>query len=292
MNLQAIQAFVLSHQLGSISAAAKKMHKNRAQLSQWISNLEIDWNVELFTRSGHKPVLSEQGLKMLPLCEQLLSAKQHLSEQVEQIANLDCLRLNLGVSAYLQDSSIAKVLSQFNQAYPQVDLHIYQRRDEQLLNWQQQPSLDLAVCFYRDAFPSQFTVEPLCEMPVVAVCSRTHQLASATSTTLQQVLSHTWITVLSSTNTELWDPDTVQRQIAVEHHSLAIELCLRGVGVFVGQQQQLNPYIETGELVVLAHNDAIANEQLGLIYSKQTTVSPAQQALINLCKTEFRNKPH
>jgi len=58
-------------------------------LSQWISNLEIDWNVELFTRSGHKPVLSEQGLKMLPLCEQLLNANQQLIKQVEHVAEQD-----------------------------------------------------------------------------------------------------------------------------------------------------------------------------------------------------------
>ncbi|MDO6764215.1 LysR family transcriptional regulator [Agarivorans sp. 1_MG-2023] len=289
MNLQAIEAFVLSHQLGSISAAAKHMQKNRAQLSQWISNLEIDWNVELFTRSGHKPVLSEQGLKMLPLCEQMLKAQNHLSQQVEQIAQQGCFRLNLGVSSFLQDSTVAKILSRFNHAYPNVDLKIFQRRDELLLNWQG-PKLDLAICFYRDAFPNDYTIEPLCEMPLVAVCSATHPLTKEKSPNLQQVLSYTWVTILASSNTQVWDPDSIQRQIEVEQHSLAIELCRQGVGVFVGQQQQLIPYIKSGELKVIAHNDAIANEQLGLIYSKHASPNPTLQALIKVCKAEFNNE--
>ncbi|MGY5451400.1 LysR family transcriptional regulator [Agarivorans sp. MS3-6] len=286
MNLQAIEAFVLSHQLGSISAAAKHMQKNRAQLSQWITNLEIDWNVELFTRDGHKPVLSEQGLKMLPLCEQLLASKSHLKKQVEQIANQTCFRINLGVSAFLQDELIAKIISKFNHRYPDVNLQIYQRRDEQLLNWQQQPQLDLAMCFYRDAYPSHYTVEDLGKMPVIAVCATNHPLAQQQKVTINQVMKHTWITLLTTANTKVWDLENIQKRIEVEHHSLAIDLCLQGVGIFVGQQIQLDSHIQSGELKIIDHHEAIANESLGLIYPKLPMPNSTVQALIDICKTE------
>lgn len=83
------------------------------------------------------------------------------------------------------------------------------------------------------------------------------------------------------------DPDSIQRQIALEHNSLAIELCCKGVGVFAGQLQQLQPHINSGKLKGLTHSDAIASEQLGVVYPKHPTVYPTVQALIKICKVEF-----
>ena len=66
MNLSAIQAFVLISELGSISAAAKKMKNNRVLVSLWISALEDEWNVQLLDRSGQKPTITAAGKNFLP----------------------------------------------------------------------------------------------------------------------------------------------------------------------------------------------------------------------------------
>jgi DNA-binding transcriptional LysR family regulator len=124
-------------------------------------------------------------------------------------------------------------------------------------------------------------------MPLVAVCATNHPLANTSAPTLQQILSHTWITILAANDISLWDPDSIPRKIEVEQHELAIQLCLRGCGVFVGEQKQLAPYLKTGQLKIVDHKDAITTERLGLIYQKHWAASPALNSLIDLCKAHF-----
>lgn len=65
-NPDSLRAFVLAVELGSFSAAARKMRKAQSAVSTAIANLEIDTGVELFDRSGRSPVLTKEGRSLLP----------------------------------------------------------------------------------------------------------------------------------------------------------------------------------------------------------------------------------
>lgn len=68
---------------------------------------------------------------------------------------------------------------------------------------------------------------------------------------------------------------------------MAVQLCLGEAGVFVGEKTQLTPYIETKQLKIINHKDAIKTERLGLICHKQWATSPALNSLVELFKTHF-----
>ncbi|WP_295904023.1 LysR family transcriptional regulator [uncultured Vibrio sp.] len=65
ISFEQLQAFVSVAEEGSFSKAARKLKKDRATLHQQVGNLEIDWNMELFDRSGRTPALTSHGLNML-----------------------------------------------------------------------------------------------------------------------------------------------------------------------------------------------------------------------------------
>ncbi|WP_158589059.1 LysR family transcriptional regulator [Alginatibacterium sediminis] len=284
---QAVEAFVLTEKLGSISAAAKSMGKNRAQLSQWIANLEIDWNVELFSRTGHKPSLTEAGRRLLPMCQQLLEQQQLIAKQVALVGDSEQIHLRLGVSVYLASSEIALVVSRFHAAFPNVDLEIVQRRDEQLLNWDQDLELDLTLCIYRDQYPANAIVTPITKINIVAVCYKNHPLANACATNTEQVLAHTWITLRSHSKVPLWEPEFIQRQIQVEEQALAIELCKSGLGVLSAEQSQVQPYLDSGELLIIDHEQATITESLGVVVAKTKTKSEQLNQLIKIIQSVF-----
>ncbi|MBF4312635.1 LysR family transcriptional regulator, partial [Vibrio anguillarum] len=66
MNLLHLKALLLAVETGSISAAARKLGKKQPQVSQWISDLEIDLGVSFFDRTGNKMSLSKDGERLLP----------------------------------------------------------------------------------------------------------------------------------------------------------------------------------------------------------------------------------
>ena len=71
-----MQAFVLAAELGSFSAAARRMGKAQSAISTAIANLEIDAGVELFDRQGRSPVLTEEGKTLLPHAKGILLGNQ------------------------------------------------------------------------------------------------------------------------------------------------------------------------------------------------------------------------
>ncbi|MGB1280461.1 MAG: helix-turn-helix domain-containing protein, partial [Vibrio cyclitrophicus] len=50
-NIEQLKMFVYAVELGSFSASARQLGKVQSAVSQGISNLEIDFNVQLFDRS-------------------------------------------------------------------------------------------------------------------------------------------------------------------------------------------------------------------------------------------------
>ena len=60
-SLRAVHAFVVSAQLGSFTAAAKKLNITQGAVSRLIQNLEKQLSIKLFVRSGPKLHLTTDG---------------------------------------------------------------------------------------------------------------------------------------------------------------------------------------------------------------------------------------
>ena len=72
-NLEHIRMLVLSADLGSFSACARKLGKVQSAVSHGINSLEIDLNVTLFDRSTRKPTLTPAGERLYRSAKALLA---------------------------------------------------------------------------------------------------------------------------------------------------------------------------------------------------------------------------
>ncbi len=67
-----LKAFYMVARLGSITLAAKKLGLSQPTVTTQIRNLESQYAVELFYRGGRRLVLSEEGVRLLPMVKALL----------------------------------------------------------------------------------------------------------------------------------------------------------------------------------------------------------------------------
>jgi DNA-binding transcriptional LysR family regulator len=67
-----LKAFYMVARLGSITQAAKKLGLSQPTVTTQIRSLEGQYAVELFYRGGRRLVLSEEGLRLLPMVKALL----------------------------------------------------------------------------------------------------------------------------------------------------------------------------------------------------------------------------
>lgn len=127
-----LQAFVLSAELGSISAAARALGKRQSQLSGWIADLEAELNLELFTRTGNSLQLSPDGHTLLPLAQHTVAQSNRLQAAAHALQQHKQLVLVIGVAPHIPQQLLTDAIVGFMQQQPQVQVRISTQSEEVL----------------------------------------------------------------------------------------------------------------------------------------------------------------
>jgi len=178
MNSLHLKALLLAIETGSISAAARKLDKKQPQVSQWISDLEIDLGVNFFDRSGNKSTLSLEGERLLPYLTHTLSQLDRFVQSAEMISQDEPTVLTIGIENYVPDLDFIEPLSRILDL---VDLSIEVYRDEkqQLTQALIKGDVDIIITHESDTLHhQQFEYCRLGHYQDVLVCAPTHPLAS------------------------------------------------------------------------------------------------------------------
>ncbi len=72
MSFAELKSFHMVARLGSITQAAKKLGLSQPTVTTQIRSLEGQYGVELFYRGGRRLTLSDEGVRLLPMVQQLL----------------------------------------------------------------------------------------------------------------------------------------------------------------------------------------------------------------------------
>lgn len=107
MNSLHLKALLLAIETGSISAAARTLGKKQPQVSQWISDLEIDLGVNIFQRSGNKTKLTQAGEQRLPYLTHTMIQFDKFVQSAELLANQEPTLLTIGIENYIPDLAFA-----------------------------------------------------------------------------------------------------------------------------------------------------------------------------------------
>jgi DNA-binding transcriptional LysR family regulator len=145
MNLQGMRALVLTAELGSVSAAARRMGKRQSQVSQWLSNLELDLGLTLFERTQNQILLNAAGEALLPSAIMALSQWDSFQGAAEVLALQGKNTLVLGVENYIPISSLNQAVVLFCQAFPKVNVEIISDNRDALLESFKTKEIDLVL---------------------------------------------------------------------------------------------------------------------------------------------------
>ena len=122
-SLEQLNAFVAVAQQGSFSRAARVVKKDRATLHHQVGNLEIDWGVTLFDRSGRSPVLTQEGESLLLRAKHILYQVNSLEKACDLIAGGNEQEITLYHDIAVDCQIIQHISARQQQKYPETELH-------------------------------------------------------------------------------------------------------------------------------------------------------------------------
>lgn len=145
MDIQQLTAFVTIAELGSFSAAARRLHLTQSAISKRIALLEVQVTQPLFDRIGRSVQLTEAGLALVPRAKRILQeiadTKQFMSDSRGSVSG----PLRIATSHHIGLHRLPPFLTTFSQQYPDVHLQLTFIDSEQAINAIVQGEFELAL---------------------------------------------------------------------------------------------------------------------------------------------------
>ncbi len=182
--------FLTVAQHKSFSKASQVLYISQPAISKHIKSLEEYYKTKLFDRKGIQIELTPAGKLLF---EKLTEVKR-IQEQTEfEISTIkDVLQakgvLKLGASTTVALYILPKVLSSFNQHYPQINISLLNRNSELVMEALLNQDINLGIIEGRVKL-TNVDYQPFLTDQVVAVCSKKSPIAKRKSYTVKEIIS-------------------------------------------------------------------------------------------------------
>ncbi|WP_417506653.1 LysR family transcriptional regulator [Marinomonas gallaica] len=185
--LDQLLAFVTAAELGSFSAAARKLNKAQSRISSAIANLELDLGFELFDRRSKFPVLTPLGKEMLPEAQVILIQCLRLESRALTAAGQEPISLRIAIDEALPLETIHTIFPQFGDTFPNTHLVITSGSQDDIAIAISQRNADIGLMISNHALPAKLQLHPLGALKKVLIVGKAHPLAGKDTLSLAQL---------------------------------------------------------------------------------------------------------
>jgi DNA-binding transcriptional LysR family regulator len=182
--------FVICAELGSFSACAKKIGKVQSAVSQGISNLEIDLNIQLFDRSTRKPTLTTAGKHLLAFAEATLQQMHEFESASKALINKEESKLTLALDDGLQVDRFYRIMGQFSAKFPTTSIEVFSANSADIIQLVSNNKIDIGLVCGEMSFTNTIELCYIGNIQLVAVVSPNHPLTSHKTVTASHLISH------------------------------------------------------------------------------------------------------
>lgn len=131
MNFLNLKYFIVAAEELNFTKAAKKLFISQQSLSSHISKLENDLGVELFNRTAPL-TLTPAGKSFLKNATRLLDMKEQSMKELLDIKDFKKGDLYIGVSHTRGRGFLPEILPDYNEAFPNITLHLLEGNSKEL----------------------------------------------------------------------------------------------------------------------------------------------------------------
>ncbi|ULL14929.1 LysR family transcriptional regulator [Paenibacillus sp. H1-7] len=136
MEIRQLEYFMAVCQELHFTRASEKLGVTQPTLSHQIKALEDELGLPLFDRIGKKTAITEAGLILLKHCHTVFHSLESVREEIQELQEMKRGRLSVGVLPGELNSLVCRLLPDFHEAYPEIQVRIFSADNvaERLLN--------------------------------------------------------------------------------------------------------------------------------------------------------------
>jgi DNA-binding transcriptional LysR family regulator len=180
--------FLTVAQQKSFSKASQVLYISQPAVSRHIKSLEAYYKTKLFERKGIQIELTPAGKLLFEKLTEVKRIQEQTEFEISTIKNVLHAKgvLKLGASTTVALYILPKVLSSFNQHYPQINISLLNRNSEIVLDALLTEEINLGIIEGRGKL-THVDYQPFLTDQVVAVCSPKSPLAKKKSYSIKEI---------------------------------------------------------------------------------------------------------
>lgn len=292
MDLRSLRHFLAVADKLSFSRAAQALHRSQPGLSRSIRELEAEFGMALFERSGRHVALRPDGELLVGRVRQLLDDADRLLEVARLLASGRKFILRLGCAANTLERALPEVLRLYHRDWSNVDVQLRSEGGSAVLAALERGELDVGIAraTHSDLLQSKVAFPT----HVIAILGRHHRLASQRSLRVEQLQGERLLVPPPSFTSRMlldtaFGAANFRPYIALESHDLNTLVALAEAG----QGVALTPSTvatEARDVAVLSiqHAGRPLGTSTSLIWARQRSLPPYIEAFIDVAARHLK----
>jgi len=277
ISLDQLRTFLAAADEGSFSAAGRRLRRAQSVVSQSLANLEGQLGVKLFDRSGHLPVLTDQGRVLLANARAVAGDVDLLKARAKNLAGGLEPELSVAVDAMFPETTFTSAVGAFQKEFPATLLRFDIESSAVI-----EPVLDgrcsIGAVGSWALIPPQLTHEALLTVRLSMVVSAQHPLATHRGRIPTSVLAqHTQISHIDTCDMSLARGAarfTYPKRWRLSHLGAKLAFLRAGFGFGAMPQHTIEADLASGALVEITAEDAPAGGHVLEMWAVYRTDSP------------------
>ena len=287
-SLRQLEIFVAISRTGSVSRASETLSLSQSATSTALSELERQFDLQLFDRVGKSLRINETGQQLLPRAVELLDRAKEIENLLQGHAGFGHMRIGatLTVGNYLATILVARFLQEHPESRIQLQVHNTSTIVQQIANYELDLGLIEGDCNHPD-----IEVQPWVADELVVFSAPSHPLAKQRKVSLEQLLQEDWILREKGSGTR----ETFDRAFHSHHSKLKIRLELEhteaikravesGLGIGCISRLALKDAFRRGSLVPISTPNLDLSRFFYFLWHKQKYQTTGIREFLNLCK--------
>jgi len=170
-----LKIFYYAAKYHSFTKAAELSFITQPAVTKNIKELEQELGISLFERKNARVTLTRAGEIYFQYADKLLKTHEEARFRVQQLKHKFNGRLNIGASTTIGQYILPEVLANFNQKYPNINIHMLNANTEEIERELRENSIDLGLIEGHSG-KSSLRYEPLMDDEIVAVVHQSYSL--------------------------------------------------------------------------------------------------------------------
>ncbi|WP_077215181.1 LysR family transcriptional regulator [Bacillus dakarensis] len=270
----------------SFSKAAHELYMTQSAVSQAISKLEKELDIQLFYRTSKGVVLTNEGSLLNEHVNSALGIIQAAEDKILEFKSLKTGELRIGVGDTISRYFLLPYLEEFRTAYPGVKLTILNGTTTEICEFIKSGKADIGIC----NLPIQeenLQVIPCKEIQDIFVCGEKYKKITEKPISLEYLMRMPLIFLEKKSNSRIYVENFLKKRgfqvspvFELGSYDLLLEFTKINLGIACVTKEFSKDYLNSGNLYEVTLEETIPKRNIGICYLRNVPLSRAAKRFV------------